>query len=306
MSWKPIVAGVDASVEAAAAAAFALRTAERAGTTCQLVHATHDALGSPHAPAVNNYRGELLEQARADLAAVLGDIIPPQALKTLAVRLGSAPRALQEAAAECGAELIVLGGKRHSVLNRWLGGSTSLDVARTTTVPLFVTAGPVPALRHVLVAVDLSGAARPTLAAAQRYARLFGAELRALSVHEPIPVIPEVTPPYETTQYYEMANELLERDVWPLIQTAGVEKIVRHGMAVETILREAAEWHADLLVVGSHGKGWAERLLVGSVTERLLNHLPTSLLVVPTRVAAAATVESSREAGTPEPTVAIA
>jgi nucleotide-binding universal stress UspA family protein len=51
---------------------------------------------------------------------------------------------------------------------------------------------------------------------------------------------------------------------------------------VETILREAFAWQADLLVVGSHGRGWAERLLLGSVTERLLNHLPTSLLVVPT------------------------
>jgi nucleotide-binding universal stress UspA family protein len=65
-----------------------------------------------------------------------------------------------------------------------------------------------------------------------------------------------------------------------------VERLVRYGGAVETILREALDWRADLLVVGSHGKGWAERLLVGSVTERLLNHLPTSLLVVPTPRAA--------------------
>src|SRR5207244_9160649 len=46
---------------------------------------------------------------------------------------------------------------------------------------------------------------------------------------------------------------------------------------------------ADLLVMGSHGKGWATRVLVGSVTERLLNHLPTSLVVVP--VVAAEAVE---------------
>ncbi len=304
--WKPFVVGVDASLEAAAAAAFALRATERAGTSCHLVHATRDTLGSPHAPEGNRHGSALLEQARAQLAAVLSDAVPPEALNTLAVRLGSAPQVLKDVAADRGAELIVLGGKQHSVLGRWLGGSTSLDVARTTDVPLFVTAGPALAIRRVLVAVDLSGAAQPTLAAAERYAELFGAELRALSVHEPIPVIPEVTPPYEATQYYAMAEELLERDVWPLIRAAGAEKIVRHGMAVETILREATDWRADLLVVGSHGKGWAERMLVGSVTERLLNHLPTSLLVVPTRVAAAVTVEQSRPAGAPQPTVAIA
>jgi nucleotide-binding universal stress UspA family protein len=306
MSWKPIVVGVDASLEAAAAAAFALRAAERAGTTCHLVHATRDTLASPQAPEGDRYRNALLQQARAQLVAVLREAVPPQALNTLAVRLGSAPRVLKDVAADCGAELIVLGGKQHSVLGRWLGGSTSLDVARTTDVPLCVTAGPALAIRRVLVAVDLSGAARAALTAAERYAELFGAELRALSVLEPIPVIPEVTPPYDATQYYAMAEELLERDVWPLIRTAGADKIVRHGMAVETILREATDWRADLLVVGSHGKGWAERMLVGSVTERLLNHLPTSLLVVPTRVAAAVTVERSREAEAPQPAVAIA
>ena len=137
-------------------------------------------------------------------------------------------------------------------------------------------------------AVDQSGAARLTLAAAERYAALFGAELRALSVFEPLPVIPGVTQPYETGEYYAMSEELLTRDVWSLIRTPGVERIVRYGMAVKTILREVSEWGADLLVVGSHGKGWAERVLVGSVTERLLNRLPTSLIVVPVRAAVVA------------------
>jgi len=117
---------------------------------------------------------------------------------------------------------------------------------------------------------------------------MFGAELRAVSVFEPLPVIPEVPPP-DPTAYYALSEELLERDMWPLIRTRGGEKVVRYGAVVETIVREAAEWGADLLVVGSHGKGWAERVLVGSVTERLLNHLPTSVLVVP--VGAAAVLE---------------
>ena len=139
----------------------------------------------------------------------------------------------------------------------------------------------------MLVAVDLSQAAGPTLRTAERYARMLGAELRALSVLEPLPVIPGGTQSYETGEYYAMSEELLHRDVWSLIRTPNVEPIVRYGMAVETILREATEWGADLLVVGSHGKGWAKRMLVGSVTERLLNHLPTSLIVVPTAAAAA-------------------
>ena len=288
MSWQPIVVGVDASPEAAGAAGFACRMARVAGTSCHLVHAARDASASVGVEeGVDELRRGLIDQEHVNVAAALKDVVPRELTDEMTVRLGRTPVVLREAVADLGAELVVLGGKHHSAWDRWLGGSTSLNVARTTDVPVLVAAGAPPTIRRVLVAVDQSGAARPTLRTAERCAHLFGAELRALSVLEPLPVTPGVTPPYETGEYYAMSEELLERDVWSLIRTSGVERIVRYGMAVETILREATEWGTDLLVVGSHGKGWAKRLLVGSVTERLLNHLPTSLVVVPTAAAAA-------------------
>lgn len=280
MSWKPILVGVDASPQAVEAATFASRMAASAGATCRLIHATRDAIVAPEVPESARYRDALAQQARALVMTTLEDALPPPLLETLVVRLGPTPVVLKQAAAELGAELIVLGGKHHSALGRWIGGSTSLDVARTAEVPLLVTAGPT-AIRRVLAAVDISGAARPTIAAAERYATMLGAQLRVVSVLEPLPVIPNVTPPYDASEYYAMSEELLQREVWSLVQTTEADRVVRYGLAVDTIVREAAEWSADLLVVGSHGKGWAERLLVGSVTERLLNHLPTSLLVIP-------------------------
>jgi nucleotide-binding universal stress UspA family protein len=63
------------------------------------------------------------------------------------------------------------------------------------------------------------------------------------------------------------------------------QKRLRFGQTLATIVHEAEEWPADLLVVGTHGKGWVERALLGSVTERLLHLLPTSLLVVPAHAA---------------------
>jgi nucleotide-binding universal stress UspA family protein len=190
-------------------------------------------------------------------------------------------------------------------LGRWVGGSTALNVARTTEVPLLVTTGARAPFRRVLVAVDLSEAARPTLAVAQRFAALFDAELRALNVIEPLPVIPEVSQPADVEPYYAMSEELVGRDIWPLLGGSREHPVVRRGLAVETIRRETADWSADLLVVGSHGKGWAERLLVGSVTERLLNELPTALLVVPTHVPVAVAVEQALVAQA-TPRVAIA
>ena len=103
-----------------------------------------------------------------------------------------------------------------------------------------------------------------------------------------------------------MSEEQLQRETWPLIRSRSVEKVVRIGTAVETISQEATEWRADLLVVGSHGKGWAQRLLLGSVTERLLNQLPTSLLVIPAPAAAAVEPAAAQEAERPQSVVAIA
>src|SRR2546425_864552 len=133
--WQPIVVGVDASPEAAYAAAFAIGVSERAGTTCHIVHAARDVLASADVPANKPYRQALIEQARDEIRAALADVVPAAGRETLSVRIGAAPVVLKDAVAALGAELIVLGGKHHSALGRWFGGSTSLDVARTTEVP---------------------------------------------------------------------------------------------------------------------------------------------------------------------------
>jgi nucleotide-binding universal stress UspA family protein len=213
--------------------------------------------------------------------------VSDRVLETLKVRFGPAAVVLRQVVEETRPGLLVLGGKHHTALERWLGGSTSLHVVRTSEVPVLITAREPVTPRRVLVAADLSRAAGPTVRLAERFARLVGAQLRVLTVFEPLPDLPGI-PPTDPTEYYALAHETLERDVWPLVKTPRVERLVRHGMVVDTLLREASEWQADVLVVGSHGKGWAQRVLLGSVTERLINHLPTSLLVAPVGVAAAA------------------
>lgn len=280
MSWKPIIVGVDASPAAADAVAFGVEAARRAATVCYLVHAAPDVPARGREP----YPYTRLDQrARAALLAALANRLPAPQLTTLTVRRGPPAAVLGDAVTARGAELVVLGGKQHSTLGRWLGGSTSVSVARSTLVPLLVTVGQ-PAIRRILVTVDQSSAARPTLAAAERYAALFGAELRALSVIEPLPALLDMPRP-DAPDYPKLLEETVARDIWSLIRAPGVDTLVRHGTALETILHEAAEWRADLLVVGSHGKGPVKRLIVGSVTERLINNLPTSLLVVPAGVA---------------------
>lgn len=286
MSSNTVVVGVDATLEATGAAVFGARFAEAAHTRCVLVHVVREPrapIGMEARPATPGDTSPQ-ERGRETVVRALSGSVPTPLLEQLLVRSGRAPVALREAALELHAGLIVIGGKHHTVPGEWLGRSTAMHLARTADVPVLVTgSGALPC--RVLAAVDASAAARVTLESARQLAEVCGAELRVLSVVELLPLTTE-TPfgyvdPGFYSGYYESATTVVEREVWPLVTGADVQKRLRFGRTLETIIHEADGWPADLLVVGSHGRGWVERALLGSVTERLLHLLPTSLLVVP-------------------------
>jgi len=73
---------------------------------------------------------------------------------------------------------------------------------------------------------------------------------------------------------------------------SGAEKIVRYknenveiakemcvGSAKKLIVKEAEDWGAELIVVGSHGYGILTRALLGSVSDAVVHHAPCSVLV---------------------------
>jgi nucleotide-binding universal stress UspA family protein len=55
---------------------------------------------------------------------------------------------------------------------------------------------------------------------------------------------------------------------------------IRAGDARREILDSAAEWHPDLIVIGSHGRQGFERFLLGSVSESVVRHASCSVSVV--------------------------
>jgi nucleotide-binding universal stress UspA family protein len=52
------------------------------------------------------------------------------------------------------------------------------------------------------------------------------------------------------------------------------------GKPYEAIVDTAKQRQADLIIVGSHGRTGLKRLLMGSVTERVIGHAETAVLVV--------------------------
>ena len=189
MAWGPIVVGVDDSPAAVGAAALAERIAKLAAVGCELVHAVRDAWAPLVAvnPDPRVAEMQLLQQAvaRDRVRQVLKGTVSDRVLDTLKVRFGPAAVVLRQVVEESRPGLLVLGGKHHTALERWLGGSTSLHVVRTSEVPVLITAREPATPRRILVAADLSNAAGPTVRLAERFADLTEPKVATASTSVP-------------------------------------------------------------------------------------------------------------------------
>lgn len=76
-----------------------------------------------------------------------------------------------------------------------------------------------------------------------------------------------------------------------------INGFVIEGAPAECIIDQAAEWDADLIVLGSHGRKGFERFFLGSVAEKVVAHAPCSVNIVKKKkdVKAEASQNSKRE-----------
>lgn len=284
MFTRKIIGAVDASAEGAWAGAMAWRIATQAGAHCELLHVSDDISGVPATIEPDVDLDALMKHvtaaARQELEVALAGNVPPDAIAELEILIGRAAWMLPRAVKQREADLLVLGGRRHSPLNRWFGGSVAHHVVRTTDVPVLLAIPPSMEIARVLVAVDLSAATEATITAAREFASVFGANVRVLHAIEPLPsAFPvNVLPP---SVYRAKVEEQLRAVLDRMADGSGLEAVIRDGPVERVVPDEVEAWHADVVVVGSHGKGLVDRFLLGSTTHRLINGLPASLLVVP-------------------------
>jgi nucleotide-binding universal stress UspA family protein len=282
----PIIAGIDGSSQSLQAAGLAWKIAQAARVRLVLVFAVPQMPGPDtvvqHIDAAD-LTERLIRAVRQDLVqAKAGGVIPGSVIDSLVVRPGRPGDVLNQMADAYHARLIVVGGRLHGALARSLGASTAHHLARTAHCPVFVLGPSAPVPQRVLAALDLSSASRQTLATAAEHAHLLGAHLRVIHVAEPMRHGGTLPRMMDAAQVIERSRveleKLLQKELPDHPRDDGV---VRSGLPDEAIAEEAHDWHADAIVVGTHGKGWIDRMLIGSTTERLLNRLPASLLIVP-------------------------
>lgn len=142
------------------------------------------------------------------------------------------------------------------------------------------------AFRHILCPVDFSDHSRHALDHAMAIAQWYGGTVTALHVVHPFPYADPVMAGalVLTPEDLDRAQAELTQFVKGEAGTTPVETAVRQGTASATVLELAKELPADLIVMGTHGRSGFDRLMLGSVTERLLRRAPCPVLTVPKQV----------------------
>ncbi len=187
-------------------------------------------------------------------------------------------------------DLVIVGNRGLSALDRTLLGSVSAELVDGSPVPVLVARRPT--VDRVVVAVDGSDIASEMLATVRRWPFLAASEIRTLSV-APSPAgwrpgeRVAGTPDAGGEDNDRVAEILLEHDVIAAGAAASLRDVgftansmVLAGPPGPTIVAFASDWDVDLVIMGSHGRTGLARLLLGSVARSVLHHATCSVLVV--------------------------
>ncbi|MFO7691103.1 MAG: universal stress protein [Cryobacterium sp.] len=277
-----IVVGVDESAPGDAAIDWAMRRAERLNCPVKLVHSVYDtwlAEGYGYYDSILEAENKLLRDAQAKASA----IAPGVAVST-ELRHGNAPRELSEFSDE--ASLIVVGTGKKGRLQGSLFGSVSLQVASMSRCPVAI----IPLLEDpegtvrsgVIVGIDGSTDSVTAVRIAAAEADRTGQELTAIYA----PPTPSATalrniPTDSIRERMDEERVVLAEAVAGL--TDRYPDLVVHQRLVEDaaparVLVDAART-AQLLVVGSHGRGALRRLMMGSVSHEVLLHISSPTII---------------------------
>ena len=153
-------------------------------------------------------------------------------------------------------------------------------------------------MKKILIALDYDPTAQKVAEAGYALAKAMGVEVILLHVIAD----PEY---YSLTQYNTIMGFTGYMDIGPmqLDMIAGLKKasqnfldkskehladhsiktLVKEGEFADTIIETAKEVHADVIVMGSHSRRWLEKIVMGSVTEKVIEHTAIPIFIIPTR-----------------------
>lgn len=199
-------------------------------------------------------------------------------------------QAIIEEAEKNQADMIIMGRRGRTGLRRLLMGSVTAKVIGHASCNVLVVPGTAEIrYKKILAATDGSKYSVAAASEAIGIAKRCGAEMFIISV-----VPSETASPFDIV-HSEMRHEMIaqkefqdgEKNVNDLLVISKQEGVRAEGLIVEgrpyeAIVESAREKDIDLIVMGSHGRTGMERLLMGSVTERVVGNADCPVLIVKT------------------------
>ena len=282
MTAKRIIVGYDRSPEAKFGAAWALDEAARTGAPVELFYAYEwpewaPAASMMPAPAIwPDGETDRAIKGMLDEAVAAARQSHPGVRTTASIMHAGAALTLRDRSSD--ASLIVLGSRGHNAIAAV--GSVSVAVSAHAHCPVVVVRGEPKRAAPVVAGIDQSDCASLVLAFAFEQAAARGVPLRvirtgsfALGFLEERPVVAE--------QIVKDEQRALEdfvagwREKFPDVQVSATY-VTGHPADALT----AASNDAQLVVVGSRGRGALRGMLLGSVSQHLLHRSPCAVAVI--------------------------
>jgi nucleotide-binding universal stress UspA family protein len=282
---RPVLVGVDGSVRATEAVRWGAREASRRGVPLRLVAAVHGAADRVLRPElVKRYEDVLAERT----VAALADAGSLALLEAPGIEVESEPVTGDPVAVLCAeaerALVVVIGDRGLSRVEGLLAGSVSVALATHAGCPVVVVRGrdgAETAGLPVIVGVDGSPGSEAAVAFAFEAASFRRVGLVAVHTWWDTFADPALAPLFDWDVIELDENLLLAERLagWSeKYPDVAVERVITRARPSHTLLDRAAR--AQLVVVGSRGRGEFAGLVLGSVSNTLLHRSPCPVAVV--------------------------
>lgn len=265
---KTILVGIDGSVESRSAAKLAHALAVAMSADMELTHSIPFALTDP---MLASLVPEAMRNAHLMLhreAARIDAFSPDRSCRTT-VLSGKPAEALSGLAASPDVVLVAVGSRGAGAASRVLLGATSDALAQTCPKPVLIVKEvtlPPGEGRVILVGVDGSPESHDAARVAGEIAEATGASLRiAYAVRD------DFERPFAEGVLREAAARQPSR--------VRVERVILDGRPAEALADAALDPKAAMIAVGHRGRNKVERMLLGSVADRLA-HLATAPVLI--------------------------
>lgn len=265
------------------------------GSTLRLVSALDTVrLAGPWAGLAPMDLSEVETALAGDLKVMLARVAARLQGKGRAVEyravLGRAADAILDQADDFGPDLIVVGSRGHGPMRTLLLGSVSAEIVDHAPCPVLVARSS--EVSRVVLAHDGSAQARMAEDVLAEWPVFAGRPVEVLSVARLHSSMPDPLAPGSQEEAAEAYRQAVtdQRQRHEDIARASADRLRNHGLEAEwdvragdpahVIIEEAESRHADLVVVGTHGRTGLDRIVLGSVAHNVLTHAHCSVLVV--------------------------